>query len=156
MLVKPLQDVWTDETRSPSSTSSALALIAVSVVFLKMLFLFIFCYISAVFKKVKKTKKVLQKNKTERPHLMFCFLTFTVYINTYINILHGKPNLEKEKTKMEKSRGKLLRGLRENWSGGCLSVHFMLEAGQCGHRFGRLCGEQYKQRGQLAQYGELL
>lgn len=115
MLVKPLKtSEWMKAQFTLLHHQCSSSHYSVSVVFLKMLFLFIFCYISAVFKKVNKTKKVLQKNKMERPHLMFGFLTFTVYINTYINILHGKPNLEKEKTKMEKSRGERWRGLREN------------------------------------------
>lgn len=29
---------------------------------------------------------------------------------------------------------------RTDTAGVYVSVHFMLEAGQCGHRFGRLCG----------------
>jgi len=49
-----------------------------------------------------------------------------------------KPNSEKEKNKKwGKSRGEpWRRGMGENWYSVC--VHFMLESGQCGHRFGLL------------------
>lgn len=66
---------------------------------------------------------------------MFGFLTFTVYINTYINILHEKPNSEKEKTKMKKAEENVGGGGRgrTDTAGVYVSVHFMLEAGQCRH-----------------------